>query len=195
MALPFKVCISIHASAKEATHSPVLALCLLLFQSTPPRRRRHCPFITKSNININFNPRLREGGDNIFPKTISLIWISIHASAKEATKIGRSRQYPLSISIHASAKEATTYNLLKQAEKGISIHASAKEATSLNMNGFRRKKFQSTPPRRRRRNGISFTGKFFISIHASAKEATATYCDTSAIMYISSLNNFFVHFF
>ena len=34
-----------------------------------------------------------------------------------------------------------------------------------------------------------------ISIHASAKEATATYCDTSAIMYISSLNNFFVHFF
>ena len=36
---------------------------------------------------------------------------------------------------------------------------------------------------------------YAISIHASAKEATATYCDTSAIMYISSLNNFFVHFF
>ena len=34
-----------------------------------------------------------------------------------------------------------------------------------------------------------------ISIHASVKEATATYCDTSAIMYISSLNNFFVHYF
>ena len=34
-----------------------------------------------------------------------------------------------------------------------------------------------------------------ISIHASAKEATATYCDTSAIMYISSLNNFFVRYF
>ena len=34
-----------------------------------------------------------------------------------------------------------------------------------------------------------------ISIHASAKEATATYCDTSAIMYISSLNNFFIHYF
>ena len=33
-----------------------------------------------------------------------------------------------------------------------------------------------------------------ISIHASGKEATATYCDTSAIMYISSLNNFFVHY-
>ena len=34
-----------------------------------------------------------------------------------------------------------------------------------------------------------------ISIHASMKEATATYCDTSAIMYISSLNNFFVRYF
>ena len=34
-----------------------------------------------------------------------------------------------------------------------------------------------------------------ISIHASEKEATATYCNTSAIMYISSLNNFFVHYF
>ena len=39
------------------------------------------------------------------------------------------------------------------------------------------------------------THYFNISIHASAKEATATYCDTSAIMYISSLNNFFVHYF
>ena len=35
----------------------------------------------------------------------------------------------------------------------------------------------------------------FISIHASEKEATTTYCDTSTIMYISSLNNFFVRYF
>ena len=34
-----------------------------------------------------------------------------------------------------------------------------------------------------------------ISIHASEKEATTTYCDTSTIMYISSLNNFFVRYF
>ena len=55
--------------------------------------------------------------------------------------------------------------------------------------------FQSTPPRRRRRNEVVEDMTYYISIHASAKEATATYCDTSAIMYISSLNNFFVHFF
>ena len=77
--------------------------------------------------------------------------------------------------------------------------------------------FQSTPPRRRRlivcylfRHCDDFNPRLreggdaqhtvtctslWISIHASAKEATATYCDTSAIMYISSLNNFFVHYF
>ena len=56
--------------------------------------------------------------------------------------------------------------------------------------------FQSTPPRRRRQEigDIAFN-LVDISIHASAKEATATYCDTSAIMYISSLNNFFVRYF
>ena len=56
----------------------------------------------------------------------------------------------------------------------ISIHASAKEATI---------------------HGVNQMGGHTISIHASAKEATATYCDTLAIMYISSLNNFFVRYF
>ena len=56
----------------------------------------------------------------------------------------------------------------------ISIHASEKEAT------FRLQ---------------GWTDDYFISIHASEKEATATYCDTSTIMYISSLNNFFVRYF
>ena len=59
-------------------------------------------------------------------------------------------------------------------ELEISIHASAKEAT--------------------KKLGLDYTTSG-ISIHASAKEATATYCDTSAIMYISSLNNFFVRYF
>ena len=79
----------------------------------------------------NFNPRLREGGDEFVER----------------------------------------YNRLIEQ---ISIHASVKEATGL--------------------DDIRFTVKG-ISIHASVKEATATYCDTSAIMYISSLNNFFVHYF
>ena len=61
-----------------------------------------------------------------------------------------------------------------EGSNGISIHASEKEATEA-LNIERDKKV--------------------ISIHASEKEATTTYCDTSTIMYISSLNNFFVRYF
>ena len=55
------------------------------FQSTPPRRRRpgvNLDFFKK----INFNPRLREGGDD-FQTVIhsNFLRISIHASEKEAT--------------------------------------------------------------------------------------------------------------
>ena len=54
--------ISIHASAKEATVIISNYAVALTFQSTPPRRRRlqipgaHIAF-------VDFNPRLREGGD------------------------------------------------------------------------------------------------------------------------------------
>ena len=83
-------------------------LHIFLFQSTPPRRRRqyiHClslhllyfnprlreggdffQCIHNTNFFCNFNPRLREGGDNISTETLDAIKISIHASAKEATK-------------------------------------------------------------------------------------------------------------
>ena len=77
------------------------------FQSTPPRRRRRsscCRYLfSAQNFNprlreggdfaqniigcfhFNFNPRLREGGDERQRKGWRIFWISIHASAKEAT--------------------------------------------------------------------------------------------------------------
>ena len=169
-------------------------------------------------VDNHFNPRLREGGDFSSLSSVDGETISIHASAKEATMVGCIYRHFKGISIHASAKEATVYNgtidwkkvkfqstpprrrrpdflfflhghdyfnprlreggdisiFLNAVEIDISIHASAKEATNLS---------------------IGYCYLTEISIHASAKEATATYCDTSAIMYISSLNNFFVHFF
>ena len=54
--------ISIHASEKEATVFMAIGNITKQFQSTPPRRRRpgvNLDFFKK----INFNPRLREGGD------------------------------------------------------------------------------------------------------------------------------------
>ena len=121
-----------------------------IFQSTPPRRRRQSGGMYDAAV-LYFNPRLREGGDNRVKNFIGAMRISIHASAKEAT-----RQFPkklispqfqstpprrrrremselikgtIQISIHASAKEATTFSHALHLPKVISIHASAKEAT------------------------------------------------------------------
>ena len=54
--------ISIHASAKEATRMALFYFLSLLFQSTPPRRRRQINRPLEILIPY-FNPRLREGGD------------------------------------------------------------------------------------------------------------------------------------
>ena len=77
--------------------------------------------------------------------------ISIHASAKEATKDTLARYFEDEISIHASAKEATENHFASEDSGNISIHASAKEATGM---ASRSKRWRN------------------ISIHASAKEAT-----------------------
>ena len=56
------------------------------FQSTPPRRRRPgCRMF--GSTHTYFNPRLREGGDELCNKAYLLMAISIHASAKEATEL------------------------------------------------------------------------------------------------------------
>ena len=56
---------------------------------------------------IDFNPRLREGGDPESSEGTTNYLISIHASAKEATHAGGNYTNATGISIHASAKEAT----------------------------------------------------------------------------------------
>ena len=100
-------CISIHASAREATTCGVGNL-----------KWFH-----------DFNPRLREGGDDACLTLLNSVFISIHASAREATIVLQEmKQEPcyfnprlrkggdviaavmiacISISIHASAREAT----------------------------------------------------------------------------------------
>ena len=55
------------------------------FQSTLPRRKRR----TSRSLTMSyayFNPRFREGSDQMIPRIPGLSRISIHASAKEATK-------------------------------------------------------------------------------------------------------------
>ena len=175
MARPFFVeRFSIHASAKEATTCNIM--------------RQFIYFI--------FNPRLREGGDlnqkrmceeiTDFQSTPprrrrrQLIQVLRYISFfnPRLREGGDAGEYftPKDgcFSIHASAKEATFIMPVTMFLPSFSIHASAKEATTF----------------------VPYQNIYNIfSIHASAKEATATYCNTPAIMCISSLNNFFVHHF
>ena len=119
------------------------------FQSTPPRRRRQS-IPQRKRPKAYFNPRLREGGDRLWDSQAPIFYISIHASAKEATRhiikivcifyfnprlreggdMGSNGVYAIMvISIHASAKEATFTIIFFMFSLKISIHASAKEAT------------------------------------------------------------------
>ena len=79
------------------------------FQSTPPRGRRLWRLMDSIGI-LNFNPRLREGGDRGACSSGSGMDISIHASAREATACFQTFCIPTEISIHASAREATCVN-------------------------------------------------------------------------------------
>ena len=143
--------ISIHASAREATAKSLRMGIFNQFQSTPPRGRRPLSHSQRTTVPIfqstpprgrrltnfflcllpaYFNPRLREGGDP-----------SAFVPA-----------FPRYISIHASAREATRCRNKHFLYKWISIHASAREATAVCHNQCQSVQFQSTPPRGRRPN-------------------------------------------
>ena len=55
----------------------------------------------------SFNPRICKRCDTGLSKYISLIFVSIHASVKDATKLAFKRFSKSSVSIHASVKDAT----------------------------------------------------------------------------------------
>ncbi len=147
--------------------------CSGLFQSTPPRGRRHLEAIGRR-------------GNGRFQST---------------PPRGRRRWYGAPcgpccrVSIHASAREATFRRVRPEPDRCVSIHASAREATPALYLGRADGGFQSTPPRGRRRvdwAGVAGVLHSFnprlraggdditntpvpqrqVSIHASAREAT-----------------------
>ena len=124
---------------------------------------------------VNFNPRLREGGDKIdilFPPHKRYF----NPRLREGGDVLWILLWILwiTISIHASAKEATMVGCIYRHFKGISIHASAKEATCRRIICIFIILFYFNP--RLREGGDSkspaLISPLLISIHASAKEAT-----------------------
>ena len=148
-----------------------------MFQSTPPRRGRHASACIKTrchSVSIHapakgatirlvraqscdwcFNPRPREGGDaSTAPCSMPSDRVSIHAPAKGATARQLPRLSQWCVSIHAPAKGATVSLSTWTALCDVSIHAPAKGATrSVRCSHACSVVFQSTPPRRGRRDG------------------------------------------
>ena len=107
---------------------------------------------------MHFNPRLREGSDD------------------RDYYIYRIRY---DISIHASAREATRGALGTALGGGISIHASARGATIKLFLGGMSYRFQSTPPRGRRRPGALQTHKPSPNFNPRLREGGDPNCRTS----------------
>ena len=77
-----------------------------------------------------FNPRVREGRDQKQQVVPNNLTVSIHASARDATGIGRRLAGSQGVSIHASARDATIKSHGLYVNLGVSIHASARDATA-----------------------------------------------------------------
>ena len=168
----------------------------LAFQSTPPRRRRQQDDAVQTVTDISIHASKKEATTFVNKQIPTIIFQSTPPRRRRPLSVNpyssclfsfqstppRRRRRSLSSSFLGR------FNFNPRLQEGgdsiscwdsstaalISIHASKKEATASG-------------------NFLSFW--WMISIHASKKEATATYCDTSTIMYISSLNNFFVRYF
>ena len=113
---------------------------------------------------VNFNPRLREGGDSVTAPPIPLMTISIHASAKEATSISIFGRWLCRF-------QSTPPRRRRQQ------HCANCACKAL---------FQSTPPRRRRLASLcNLSSRINISIHASAKEATSSFTSWFSFILIS----------
>ncbi len=148
--------VSIHAPARGATRQGYVEQIVKAFQSTRPRGARPSGQVPVSGP-FCFNPRAREGRDDVLRFKCGSPIVSIHAPARGATRGRTMRLVRPVVSIHAPARGATLGDLHVIYLLPVSIHAPARGAT---------------PAKRDARPSRS------VSIHAPARGATP--CATPA---------------
>ena len=143
--------ISIHVPAKGTTPIQDLSAPLPEFQSTFPRRERQPRLSLFLYAKRHFNPRSREGNDPCFFHALNDN-INFNPRSREGND-ERSRNDALMeiISIHVPAKGTTVRLHMFGDQDNISIHVPAKGTTWGNHFIYRKTLFQSTFPRRERR--------------------------------------------
>ena len=143
--------VSIHAPAKGATSHADRTPGPAEFQSTLPRRERHVQKMHKLGANIVSIHAPAKGATCLYGRAGIRNEVSIHAPAKGATFMGYPRSFFCTVSIHAPAKGATLFTPATISGFCVSIHAPAKGATPFLAVGRISVRFQSTLPRRERR--------------------------------------------
>ena len=146
-----------------------------VFQSTLPRRERRLCCPSPLAIVVCFNPRSREGSDDYIFLTVDCNHASFNPRSREGSDLNRYGIVPYlscfnprsregsdnsdgflytshNVSIHAPAKGATDDVCFCCQIICVSIHAPAKGATMTSSPGFVIVAFQSTLPRRERRD-------------------------------------------
>ena len=109
-------------------------------------------FIMVLQLWTSFNPRIREGCDGkVVGANQSMIYVSIHASVRDATATCTVQIINKEVSIHASVRDATAETAGLAQNHTVSIHASVRDAT----------------------RELLFYRKYYgVSIHASVRDAT-----------------------
>ena len=167
--------ISIHAPAKGATWSRQSGLICWRFQSTLPRReRRECRYTRKQSKKY-FNPRSREGSDDSGQEIPIYYWEFQSTLPRRERLCPREsfRRWTYFNPRSREGSDAALDSLNRKME--ISIHAPAKGATMEYTHSASYRQFQSTLPRRERRELAKVLQTSNISIHAPAKGATISY--------------------
>ena len=145
--------VSIHASARDATDRTSAILIILKFQSTRPRGTRLSK-PRKMPAPPSFNPRVREGRDRCERRRCQE-----PSGFNPRVREGRDASQFLpregnSVSIHASARDATRRLLRAECPVIVSIHASARDATVPPQEPEQNPQFQSTRPRGTRHRAV-----------------------------------------
>ena len=202
--------ISIHAPTKGATASSFV--CCDVATDFNPRSHEGSdhPLTHIRGQAVHFNPRSHEGSDiaifkNLWDTNISIhaptkgatqvrfySWedtgISIHAPTKGATQIPDTRKNRSVISIHAPTKGATPGEHCICNSTHISIHAPTKGATWLPvMDGANKAIFQSTLPRRERREYCGSIGSV-LNFNPRSHEGSDVESVRAAVQTISDFN-------
>ncbi len=154
--------------------SPGLLICFTRFQSTHPRRVRHCRHWCDATRRMSFNPRTREGcdGNN---EAGELPCCGFNPRTREGCDQD-GRYHGISLLRFQSTHPRRVRPYLAGVGyscRGVSIHAPAKGATNFPRPPQNRRGFQSTHPRRVRPGvSLSLPHRWRVSIHAPAKGAT-----------------------